>query len=200
MSSIIATNLDNSIIGGPNDQRNAIRFQAQHSSPLAAFRCYVIDNAPGYSSGTGGVLMADLSEDDAGKPGTVQAVGYKIADPEYPDPSSGRGRFPLVIFESAKALVKGHWYWIVVGNDDKTPSVNYFSMDYLMNSSKTNQVPTAGVYLSTGNGPFNLVPYLIPSPLVFHYANGLWQGIGYIAAVPTLEPGTEYGFPAASCI
>lgn len=200
MSSIIATNLDNSIIGGPNDQRNAIRFQAQHSSPLAGFRCYVIDNASGYSLGNGGTLMADLSADDNGKPGSVEAVGYKVPDAEFPDPSSGRGRFPLVAFDRAVPLIKGRWYWIVIGNDDKAPNVNYFSMDYLMDAAIQNQVPTAQIFTSNGNGPFTLKPYLIPSPFLLHYANGLWQGLGWIAAVPTLEPGFEYGFPIGSCV
>jgi len=58
--SIISTGLSNSVIGGPNHQQNAIRFRAAHSSPLAAFRCYVIDHAAGYSAGTGGKLWAIL--------------------------------------------------------------------------------------------------------------------------------------------
>lgn len=201
MSTIVTDGLDNSVIGGANDQRNAIRFQAQHSSPLAAFRCYVIDHYPGYSGGTGGVLRATLCGDDHGAPGARLAIGSKSADPEFDDPSSGRGRFPLISFFAPVTLVNGQWYWIVVENGDIAPTVNYFSMDYLMSSAKPNQVPTMQIYASANNGAFALVPYLIPSPLVLHYANGLFQGLGWIALVNgALEPGTEYGFPAASCV
>ena len=201
LQTIIATNLDNAIVGGVNDQRLGHRFQALHSSPLSAFRNYVIDNYPGYSLGNGGVLMADLSAEDNGKPGNVEAVGYKAPDPEFADPSSGRGRFPLVAFDRAITLTKGKWYWIVIGNDSPTPASNYFSMDYLMDATVLNQVPTMQVYQSVGNGTFALVPYLIPSPFVLQYANGLFQGLGWIhSANGVLECGSGYGFPAASCV
>lgn len=193
--------LSNSVIGGKNLQRNAIRFQAQYSSPLAAFRCYVIDNYAGYFGGTGGEICAALFKEESFKPGLWQSFGTKISDPEFPDPSSNRGRFPLVVFTTPVTLIQGRWYWIAIGNKDLAPDVNYFSMDYLENPKVANQVPTMQVYASALNGPYVLVPNLIPSPFVLHYANGLFQGLGWIGLLNgALECGAEYGFPSMSCV
>lgn len=199
---INATGLSNSVIGGPNKQLNAIRFKAAHSSPLAAFRCYIIDHAEGYSSGSGGVLRASLSDEVGGFPGHYLTGGFRTPDPEFPDPSSGKGRFPLVVFNNISLrLTKGNWYWLVIDNYDASPLMNYFSMDYLQNETIPNQVPDAQVYLRTPTTPWVLVPKLIPSPLVLFYANGLSQGLGWIGLVNgKLECGAPYGFPAGSCV
>ena len=208
MPSIIAgpQGLDNSVIGGPNYQRNAIRFQAKYSSPLAAMRCYVIDNEKGYSAGTGGVLSATLETESEEMPsGNVLALGKKVADQTYADPSSGRGRFPLVCFGPEVELTAGEWYWVLITNADPRPDLNYFSINNFLNNEKQNQVPTMQVWQQAHLGLWMLVPELIPSPLVLHYANGLFQGLGWIGITdektpPTLEAGTAYGFPAGSCV
>lgn len=195
---IQATSLSNSVIGGPNRQMNGIRFKAAHNSPLAAFRCYVIDNAPGYSMGNGGVLRASLYRDGTQgySLGTLLSNGFKVPDTEFPDPSSGKGRFPLVCFNQEFQLKKDSWYWIVIDNVDPDPEHNYFSMDYLVNDNILNQVPDMQIYLAAINTHWHLVTKLIPSPIVLHYANSLWQGLGYIDA--KLESGAAYGFPAGS--
>src|SRR5258708_14998438 len=111
---IISTGLSNEVIGGPNAIQGGIRFRAAHSSPLAAFRCYDIDHAPGYSGGTGGSILARLFTDVNGAPGTIElARAVKVPDVEFPDPLSGRGRFPLLFFTPQWATQKGACYWIV---------------------------------------------------------------------------------------
>lgn len=205
---IVSTGLSNELIGGPNAIQGAIRFRAAHSSPLCSLRCYDIDHAQGYSGGGGGTLDADLHKDTVGgisnvlfSPGILLANGEKASDPEFPDPATGRGRFPLVTFAPQVTLVKGGFYCILITDSNPTPKTNFFSMDYLYHATKLNQVPDTSIWIRAGVGPWKLVPYLIPSPLVFHYANGLWQGLGWIAAPGgVLEEGTMYGFPKGSCV
>lgn len=198
MASIVATGLSNEIIGGPWGVKGGQRFQAAYSSPFCAERAYDIDHAPGYSSGTGGSILMQLFADGNGLPsGPPLSTGIKVPDPQFPDPASGKGRFPLVAFTPEVTLVKGQWYWIVITDNTPSPIVNDFSMDYL--AGPANQVPTVSIWQNIGY--WRPIPYLIPSPLVFFYANGLWQGLGWIAAPGgILECGTEYGFPAASCV
>lgn len=202
--SVGATSLDNSIIGGKWSQGNAIRFQAKYSSPLSGFRCYFINNYPGYSAGNGGHAYAQLYADINGIPGTLpQASGYVTDDHNFPNPSSGRGIFPLFTFRPQITLIAGRWYWIEIKNIDPSSVTNYFSMDYLYNPLKLNQVPTMSIWTNSSGGPYSLVPYLIPSPISLQYANGLSQGLGWIAVTTNpagLQCGSEYGFPTALCI
>lgn len=206
--SIQSTGLSNEIIGGPNSIRGAIRFRAAYSSPISSFRGYIIDHAVGYSGGTGGTLNVELYPELGGLPaeGLRLSHGAKVPDPQFSDPTTGRGRFPLIAFTMQPTLTRGSWYWIVITDADATPKTNYFSMDYLYNATVLNQVPDASVWISVGAngaggvaGPWKPIPYLIPSPLVLHYANGLFQGLGWIAAVPTLQCGDAYGFLRGSC-
>lgn len=197
--SITATGLSNEVIGGKYLTQGGIRFQAHHSSPLAAFRCYIINNASGYSGGTGGSMSVDLRTDNSGFPDIGITSGVPVPDPEFPNPTSGKGYFPLVQFDRSFALSKDAWYWLVVKNIDPNPIVNYFSLDFL--TGPASQVVDTAIYVGT-SGSWKLVSYLIPSPVVLHYANGLYQGLGWIAVNSngSLECGQQYGFPQGSCI
>lgn len=197
MASIVATSLSNMVIGGPYQIRGAQRFQALHSSPLCAERAYDIDHAPGYSGGTGGSILMQLFPEVNGRPASNPiSSAVKVADPQYPDPASGKGRFPLMCFTPQVTLQKGAWYWVIISDNDPSPKINFFSMDML--TGPPNQVPTCSIWQNIGY--WREIDYLIPSPLVFFYSNGLWQGLGWIAAPQgVLECGSEYGFPPASC-
>ncbi len=204
---IVATGLSNEVIGGKYLIKGGIRFRAKYSSPLAAIRCYDIDHAPGYSGGTGGTALAQLFTESMNPgpptPGTIElARAVKSPDPQFPDPSSGKGRFPLLCFTPQWTMKQDGWYWIVFSDATASPATDYFSMDYL--TGPPNQVADAAIYIYA-DGQWKSVPYLIPSPIVFHYANGLWQGLGWIGAnaggvAGALECGAAYGFPKESCV
>lgn len=197
---IQSTGLSNEIIGGPSAIKGGIRFQAQFSSPFSSFRCYDIDHAPGYSGGTGGHIAVQLFADVNGLPGgPVLSNGVKVSDPQFPDPATGRGRFPLICFDKQIPLVKDNWYWLVISDQDPTPVTNYYSMDYLTNATVKNQVPTVSIWI-WASGVWKLVDYLIPSPLEFYCSNGFRWGLGWIAAPGgVLACGQMYGFHPDSC-
>jgi len=196
---IIATGLSNEVIGGKYNVKGGIRFRARYSSPLASVRCYDIDHAAGYSGGTGGSIAAQLFKE--GVPPGVPSIpalasGVKVPDAQFPDPSSGKGRFPLICFTPQPVLVAGAEYWIVFSDADPNPTVNYYSLDYL--TGPPNQDPDIEIYIFA-DGAWKLVPYLIPSPLQFTCANGLLWGHGWIGAnaggvAGALESGVQYGF------
>jgi hypothetical protein len=197
---IKAAGLSNEVIGGKNAIKGGIRFQAKYSSPLASLRCYDIDHAPGYAGGTGGSILMQLFGEVNGLPGGPPlATGVRVMDEQFSDPTTGRGRFPLICFDKQIPLIKGVWYWIVISDADPTPTVDYYSMDYLIDTVNVNQVPECSIWIWFGQ--WKLIPYLVPSPLVFHYSNGLCQGLGWIAAPNgILEAGSGYGFPVGSCV
>jgi hypothetical protein len=193
---IIATGLSNEVIGGKYNVKGGIRFRARYSSPFASIRAYDIDHAAGYAGGTGGSIDMQLFTDMNGLLGRLLALGTKTPDPQFPDPSSGKGRFPLICFTPQVTLVAGAWYWIVISDADPNPSVNYYSMDYL--TGPPNQVDDIAIYIFADNA-WKPVPYLIPSPIQFNCSNGLRWGHGWIGAnvggvKGALESGVQYGF------
>lgn len=186
-SGINADNLNNSQIGGPQNQQAAYRFRAKESSGLSSIRIYVIDAShPGYGGGTGGTMRITVQTDD----GTVNHLpsGTILATTDVVHPVDGAGN--VYAFASPPQLVAGQLYHIVFRNVDPSPTVNFVSVDGLFvysdlpvwqpafsNTDWANLVKLGSGSWSadrgTGNGTITPIMGL-------SYTDGVVDGLGYM--------------------
>lgn len=206
---IVATSLDNIVVGGAYGYMTGIRFQSSYNGPLASIRIYeIVPGFPatqhaGYSAGTGGKLNYQLCEDEATgtdparipQPSWLCVQGAAILDSNYSEPQN----FPLVYFPGEPLIASGDWYLLTVSNSDPSPATNYSSVDYLWNPNLSNQTPTMQVIeYDKDTAHWYTQPHFIPV-VQFTMANGQVFGQGYVAASPSLDCGTEYGFALNLC-
>jgi hypothetical protein len=184
---INADNLNNSQIGGPQNQQTAYRFRATETSALQSIRIYVIDSThPGYGGGTGGTMRITVETDD----GTASHLpsGTILATTDVVHPVDGAGN--VYSFASPPQLVAGQLYHIVFRNIDPSPTVNFVSVDGLYvdsdlpvwqpafpNTDWANLVKLGSGSWSADRGPGQGT---ITPIMALSYANGVVDGMGYI--------------------
>jgi hypothetical protein len=184
---INADNLNNSPIGGPQNQQTAYRFRATETSALQGIRIYVIDSThPGYGGGTGGTMRITVQTDD----GTANHLpsGTILATTDVVRPVDGAGN--VYSFASPPQLVAGQLYHILFRNVDPSPTVNFVSVDGLYvysdlpvwqpafpNTDWANLVKLGGGSWSAdrGAGHGTITPIM-----ALNYANGMVGGVGYM--------------------
>jgi hypothetical protein len=197
---LTATSLSNVIVGGKWGNAVSIKFTAKTSAPLAAVRLYWITGNPpgktGYAAGKGGTYTYELCSDLNGAP----SLGLTLAEVIVPQPTeNGRGGFPLVCF-SPVLLLEGKTYHIVIRNTDPQPTLNWASVDFLINAAVPNQTPDVQILVSAQGVPWEPVDKgtLLGSPVALFYADGTVQSYPWYQIGPNgaLMAGTEYGFPS----
>lgn len=203
---LISTGLANIIIGGATHRRAALPIIAEATSSAAGFRAYMIDNdPPGYSGGNGGSIDVALCIAENGVPGEAIGIGLRVPDAQFPSPSSGRGGFHLWRFYGDCHLIEGEIYFVVFGNADPQPEVNYQSLDLLI--GPLNQIGASGVLWSDKGGPWELAAVdvngkLTPgvfttSPHLLTRVNGTSQGrAGCEVEGGKIIGAYQYGWPA----
>lgn len=184
---IAADNLNNSHIGGPQNQQTAYRFRATETSALKSIRIYVIDSThSGYGGGTGGTMRITVQADD----GTANHLPSStiLATTDVVHPTDGAGN--VYSFASPPKLLAGQLYHVVFRNVDPSPTVNFMSVDGLfVYSERPVWQPTFAntdwanlVKLGSGSwsedrgaGKGTITPIM-----ALNYANGVVGGMGYI--------------------
>jgi hypothetical protein len=184
---INADNLNNSPIGGPQNQQTAYRFRATQTSALNSIRIYIVDNThPGYGGGTGGTMRITVQTDD----GTANHAPSStiLATTDVVHPVDGAGN--VYAFAAPAQLVAGQLYHIVFRNIDPSPTVNFVSVDGLFvyadlpvwqpafpNTDWANLVKLGGGSWSAdrGAGQGTITPIM-----ALNYANGVVGGVGYM--------------------
>jgi hypothetical protein len=183
---INADNLNNSPIGGPQNQETAYRFRATQSADLKSIRVYVIGPAnAGYGAGTGGTIRITVQTDD----GTVSHApsGMILATTDVVHPVDGAGN--VYTFVAPPALTAGQLYHIVFRNIDPNPGANFVSVDgtfvyatlstwqpALTNTDWANEVKVgAGTWSDDRGGHGTITPIM-----ALTYANGVIGGMGYM--------------------
>jgi hypothetical protein len=204
-STFVATSLNNLVVGGSYSEVASIRFQAKTSAPLAGLRVYWIIANPsgktGYASGDAGHYTYTLHSDSNGQPQGTLATASMVTNQITED---ALGNFPLICFPPV-GLVSGQYYDIVVKNVDPSPTVNWASLDFLWNASRTDQTPDVQIWSSWEGGSFGWADdgTYVGSPVALFYADGTLQGYGNIAVGSEYSGGYEcgnwYGFPASLC-
>jgi hypothetical protein len=197
--------LNNVQVGGRYSQSVSIRFLAKTTSALHRVRlCWIIPNSSehaGYAAGNGGRYTYTLHTDSDGQPGE-QLASTDGVDNEIT--ANGRGNFPIIYFPSV-TLESGHYYDIVIKNEDAHPTENFSSLDFLWNPEYVNQTPDVQVWISMWGDKYGMGynGTLIGSPVALFYTNGVMQGYGDIAVGSSypggLECGWVYGFPQPLC-
>jgi hypothetical protein len=183
---INADNLNNSQIGGPQNQETAYRFRATQSSGLKSIRVYVIGPAKaGYGAGTGGTIRATVETDD----GTAVhgPSGVVLATRDF-TPTDGAGN--VYTFTSSPNLTDGRLYHIRFTNIDGNPAANYISLDGTYQAATVGQWQPLGPnvdfaqVLKIGNNPWTESrgsgTSVITPMLDLTYGDGSHQGMGYI--------------------
>jgi hypothetical protein len=183
---INADNLNNSPIGGPQNQETAYRFRATQSSGLKSVRVYVIGpgNA-GYGAGTGGTVRITVQTDD----GTASHApsGTILATTDVVHPVDGAGN--LYAFATPPTLTAGQLYHIVFRNIDADPVANFVSVDgtfvyetlvtwqpALPNTDWANEVRVGAGNWSDDRGEHGTITPI----MALTYANGVIGGMGYM--------------------
>jgi hypothetical protein len=185
-SAIGADDLNNTIIGGPDDQVASYRFRAERTSTLLSFRVYVIGPAKaGYGAGTGGTIRATVETDD----GTAVhgPSGVVLATRDF-TPTDGAGN--VYTFISPPNLTGGRLYHIRFTNIDGNPAANYISLDGTYQAATVGQWQPLGPnvdfaqVLKIGNNPWTESrgsgTSVITPMLDLTYGDGSHQGMGYI--------------------
>jgi hypothetical protein len=185
---INADSLNNSPVGGPQDQQTAYRFRATETSALESIHIYVIDASHrGYGGGTGGTIRITIQADDGtdghGPSGTI------LASTDVVHPVDGPGGNSYA-FASPPELVAGQLYHVVFTNIDPSPSMNFVSVNglyvfadmpvwqpALSNSDWANLVRTEGGSWSADRPPGQGT---ITPIMQLSYANGATAGLGYV--------------------
>lgn len=197
---LVANALANIVIGGPTLRTAGVPVLSPFNAIAVACQFYVINNAAGYSKGTGGTVQVRLCADGGGCPGVTLTVGMIIANPAFPNPSSGKGYFPLAWFTSPVQLVKGDMYWLVFENIDRETEENYQSLDLLI--GPPGQFKPAPMW-KDGNGPWQSAAVGAPpmagvftlSPVVLYTLNGPIGHAGCEVENGQIIGAYQYGFP-----
>ena len=194
---IQATGLSNIIEGGKNLNAVALGFVAQTQYPLEHLLTYWITKSPkpGYNAGTGGSYIYQLCADTGGQPGSIPLVSSAFVVNRLTE--NGDGCFPTAVFPPYKLTI-GSQYWVVIRNVDPAPTLNWASIDLLIDPKLVNQVPSIKVLFS-GQGFGWRQPdagIFIPSPVLFSFADRTYQGNPWYQVGPnnTLLSGNAYGF------
>ena len=197
---IQATNLSNIIEGGKNLNALALGFIAETAYPLEHLLSYWITKStkPGYNLGNGGSYKYQLCADAGGMPGAVLVETEFIVHRPTPN---GEGDFPTAVFPPV-ALTIGKQYWVVIRNVDPNPTLNWSSIDLLIDAAVVGQTPNLKILFS-GQGFAWRQPdggIFLPSPINFVFADRSIQGLPYyqIGAGGTLLSGEAYGFAQPS--
>jgi hypothetical protein len=184
---INADNLNNSPIGGPQNQQTAYRFRATQTAALDSIRIYIVDNThPGYGGGTGGTMRITVQPDDGTATHAPSSTILAASDVVHPVDGAGN----VYAFAAPAQLVAGQLYHIVFGNIDPSPTVNFVSVDGLYvysdlpvwqpafpNTDWANLVKLGGGSWSAerGAGQGTITPIM-----ALNYANGVVGGVGYM--------------------
>jgi hypothetical protein len=172
--------LNNTQIGGPDDQSTSYRFRAGTSSQLRSVRVYVIGPShSGYGAGTGGTWQITVQTDD----GTARHApsGTVLATTSFHPVDD----FPVISWASPATLTAGQLYHVVFKNVDPNPAANYASVDGVFMYQPTSPRQAAfsdvdwGQPMRSGGGAWadrsNTVPIM-----QLTYANGVTDGLGYM--------------------
>lgn len=160
------------------------RFRATHSGTVSAVHFYVIINHVGYSGGTNGSINVQIETDDGSAshlPSGTVLGSFLITNP------ANTQNFPIVIPLPAPILSSSVLYHVLFTNADAAPTVNYCSIDALINSVATPVAPAQLTipdsdwtenYLCSSCGWQNRTGY---SPILeIDYTDGFAQGNGYM--------------------
>ncbi|MFI5042734.1 MAG: hypothetical protein ACHQNA_12970, partial [Acidimicrobiales bacterium] len=174
----------NILVGGPDSERVAHRFQASTSSALTSIR-FAQRGGPGYSGGTGGTMRISVRADD----GSGRPSGTSLASLTYSPGNASGGWWTWLNrgFPSPATLTKGQIYYIVFENIDPSPTTNYISVNelFVYGSALTPRQPTFSdaTYAVLANGA---VQDQYTADMDLTYANGVHDGMGYIEAMVAL--------------
>lgn len=160
------------------------RFLCTHSGTVSAIHFYLIISHTGYSGGTNGNVQVQLQTDDgsSGHFPSGKVLGTFLLT------NANLVNFPIVSLTPAPVLVENTLYHLVFSNQDASPTVNYCSVDNLINSVATPSSPSqltiadtflAQLFFSTFVGHWQLRTGYTP---IFEvdYADGHSQGQGYM--------------------
>jgi hypothetical protein len=183
---INADSLNNSQIGGPQNQQTAYRFRASQSSALKSIGVYIIGPAhPGYGAGTGGTMRITVQTDD----GTASHApsGTILATTDVVHPVEGAGN--VYAFAAPPQLVVGRLYHIVFRNVDPNPTANFVSVNgTFVNATLPTWQPAVPntdwanvVKLGTGSWSTDRGGRGTVTPIMaLTYANEVIGGMGYM--------------------
>ena len=172
--------LNNTQVGGRDNQSTSYRFRATTSSRLVSIRVYIIGPThPGYGAGTGGTWEVTVQTDD----GTASHApsGTVLATTSFTPVDD----FPVIAWSAPASLTAGQLYHVVFRNVDPDPTVNYASLDGIFMYQPT--VPRQAAFsdvdwgqpLRSGSGPWSDRANTVPI-MQLDYADGTHAGCGYM--------------------
>ena len=196
-SSFNMDGLGNMQVGGPDsgapNTSVSVRFRAEQSGALTAFRAYWLGaDYAGYGGGTGGTIRASIRTDNGGVPSSTV-----LAFVDHVRPSA---LFPLLKFSSPATVTAGNVYHLVFTNIDPDPVENFSSINLSwvsgsVLSPRQPNTPDAdyAALRRFGTDPWSLEGQYTPI-IDLTYGNGLHQGKGYMEVehpTPAIIAGTS---------
>lgn len=200
-SAVAMDGLGNIQVGGsanaPANLLSAYRFRAKSSS-IESVRIQIPNSGVGYSGGTGGKIEVSIREDDGSAnhfPSATVLGTPVVLTPGIGTPPPGTGNYPLVTFPAPIAVTPGALYHVHFRNTDAAPTVNFSSIDMIVNESLPLPSPKQGPRWPESDWGINVSAGSWEGPLkyglgqdgsavytpimVVTYEDGTIDGIGY---------------------
>lgn len=180
-----ANSLANTTLG-PYGNTVSYRFRAKHSGALQQATVYLIPDHAGYAAGTGGTILVTVRTDDgsaAHNPSSTILASYTMSN--VLSLASPARYFYVMKFATPPTLTAGQLYHFVFTNVDPSPTVNYLSVDALLQITSAAQfqptIPNTDAAVLLGTNGANWSPRDGFTPIYqLQFPNNVTEGIGYI--------------------